>query len=165
MSNIRIEIVPGSFTNENAYENLINYISKPKAIIGGCGIYPFTSEAAINQFYLTKLYSLVSSPDERYLWHFFVSFENAVDLQFLRIIATSICISFSDNYQSFFGIHLDTDHQHIHFAINAYSFHPYAEKLTEPLLQEYMQNIISYLSNQFNTSNITLQFGRKIPHV
>lgn len=165
MSKFRIEIVDKRYDNEDAYQKAIHYITKPGAFTGACGVYPPDEDTAIAQFNASQEYSQVQSPDEHYLWHFYISskyFKNAAEL---LQVASSIALIFSDRYQVYYGVHTDTDHIHIHFAVNAYSYHPYVPTLTIYTLIDYLHKVKSYLCQIYSTKSIEIQLGKEGPYV
>lgn len=59
----------------------------------------------------------------RRIYHYVVSFPFAtVDANCVKIAAVGIAKIFSGQYQVYYGIHEDTKHLHIHYAINAVSY-------------------------------------------
>lgn len=64
--------------------------------------------------------------DGRQMYHFIVSFCDkelySIDIDDAIGLAESICNYLGDERQIIYGIHLDTDNLHIHFAMNTVSY-------------------------------------------
>ena len=74
MSDIRIEALPGEYSNDDAYEKVLGYISN-KSYIGGFGFTCNPDISIIQQFQLSQDYSHYSA--ERKMWHFIITFSTS----------------------------------------------------------------------------------------
>lgn len=164
MADIRIEVVNGSYNNEDAYDNLIHYIVKEKYILnshyfGAYGVYPVTPETASEQFQKSKEESTVYSACN--LWHFFISYAFPIRDSINLSLADEIARLFSNEYQVFYGIHTHQVKSHVHYAINSYSYHPQMPPLNEDSLRSYMKKIKLLLNSYYPGKEISLQFRKK----
>lgn len=164
MSKIRIEVISGIYDNSDAYEEVINYIAKPRALTGVSAIDSHKPETVINGFTESREQSLSDSDDNRNLWHIYISSKSFKNKYKLLEIASNMAFLFN-NYQVYYGVHSDTKQLHIHFAINAYSYHPTFPTLNQSALINYLHKIRNYLSLVFSTTSIEIQFGKDGPYV
>ena len=140
-STIRLEIAPGAYDNDDAYEKVIGYIMK-KHVIGGYGYNPFEIGNIIPQFELSKLTSHQTS--QRNIWHFYITFSDIRNVEELYTIADMFAQLFAPHYQIIFGVDIKGK-PHLHFAVNAYSYHPDIPTLTHFLIEPIMHNILHLL--------------------
>ena len=154
MSDIRIEALPGEYSNDDAYEKVLGYISN-KSYIGGFGFTCNPDISIIQQFQLSQDYSHYSA--ERKMWHFIITFSTSWTHQSLLQLASDVPKGFAWNYQIMFG--LDTEGRpHLHFGVNAFSYHPDSPVLSEELMHNYLKQLQDYLQNHYPTMTVTLQF-------
>ena len=155
MSDIRIEALPGAYVNEDAYDRVLYYIAN-KSYIGGFGFSCNAELSIINQFRLSEEYSAAYIPDSRKIWHFILTFGTYHKPASLLPLAVNIARAFAPEYQILFGV--DTGNPHLHFGVNAYSYHPDHPVLSEEKMQDYLILLQSYLQNHNPDSTVTLQF-------
>lgn len=169
MSEIRIEVTNGTYENEDAYSNLISYITNQEYILskhyfGGYGIFPQLPDIAINQFYESKTNSNFKS--ERNIWHFFISYSTIQNANIIMQHALNISSLFAPNYQIFYALHEHQQRPHVHFAVNNFSYHPYMATLDVTTLKTYLNQVLHYLQENTSCNDISLQFqGKKEANV
>ena len=108
-----------SYNDDGALEDVVNYVaSGGYGYYGGYGIDP---RHAAEQMRLVK--KLWGKDRGRRVRHFILSFDRSESIGYERAmqIGFNICQYYSD-YQSVYGLHTDTDHIHLHFAVNTVSF-------------------------------------------
>lgn len=163
MSSIRVEIFNGLYDNDTVYRNVLTYISK-KYATGGYGYYPYDIDSIIRDFELSKEFSLQTS--SRNLWHFCVSFStdfnHKINDQILLTIANNIAIKFCQDYQIYYALDKGTDNLHLHFAVNAYSYHPATEILSSDKMQIYLLKILSYLHSLYPDAKTIKKFPEEV---
>lgn len=94
---------------------------------------------------------------ERKMWHFIITFSTSWTHQSLLQLASDVSKGFAWNYQIMFG--LDTEGRpHLHFGVNAFSYHPDSPVLSEELMHNYLKQLQDYLQNHYPTMTVTLQF-------
>ena len=104
MSDIRIEVFDGDYSNDDVYERVLGYIAQKECVSG----YGFTCNPGISiieQFKLSEFYSLHKNPQK--IWHFCITFSDHHDSNWLLPMAVWIAKYFSPGYQVLFG--LDTE--------------------------------------------------------
>ncbi len=160
MSDIRIEALSKDhskdYSNDDAYERVLGYISQKK-YIGGFGFTCSPELSIIRQFQLSQECSLYSA--ERKMWHFIITFASAWPHLSLLQLASVVAKAFSPEYQILFGV--DTEggsNPHLHFGVNAFSYHPEHPVLSEELMHDYLKQLQIFLQNHYPTMTITLQF-------
>ena len=178
MSDIRIEVFNGDYSNDDVYEKVLGYIAQKECVSG----YGFTCNpdiSIIEQFKLSEFYSLHENPQK--IWHFCITFSDHHDSNWLLPMAVWIAKYFSPGYQVLFG--LDTERgchsysptgkyhypfenakgntPHLHFAVNAFSYHPEASVLTTEIMHNCLTHIQGTLSNMYPNMTVTLQFQGK----
>ena len=131
-----------SYNGEEALENVVNYVLR-SGRYGGLAVDP---EYAVFQMQLVK--QLWSKTDGRQVRHIILSFSEHEVLDYCDAMkyGYQICQYFGDRFQIVFGLHTDTDHIHLHFAINTVSFAD-GSKFSAGLpdywkLRNYIQSII-----------------------
>lgn len=93
----------------------------------GAGVSIKPDKAARQMIKLQKLYKKevqrYGKKTCRRIYHYVVSFPlSMVDANCVKMAAMEIAEIFSDQYQVYYGIHEDTKHLHVHYAINAVSY-------------------------------------------
>ena len=178
MSDIRIEVFKGDYSNDNVYEWVLGYIAK-KDCIGGYGFTCNPNIPIIEQFKRSEYYSLQENPQK--IWHFCITFSWHCDYNWLLQLAVWIAKYFSPGYQVLYG--LDTERSggsysptgkyhyssknskgnalHLHFAVNAFSYHPEASVLTPEIMHNCLKRIQENLSQMNPDLTVTLQFQGK----
>lgn len=162
MSNIRIEVLDGNYDNDDVYNRVLGYISNKK-YIGGYGFNYDISLSIIEQFQLSEIYSMYSN--EQKIWHFIVTFSSNLDHTYLLNMAVEISLIFTPTYQILFGLDAEKSpnmkcRPHLHFGVNAFSYHPQILPLTKEYMQRYMNDLQELLSRKY-ANNVTLQFQNK----
>lgn len=161
MSSIRLQIINGTYDNNSAYANVLTYISK-KHLTGGYGYYPLDINSVIFDFEQSKCCSQFESP--RNLWHFILTFSpeyNHLPDYFFMGLANQIAFVFCRDYQVYYGLDKDTDNPHIHFAVNAYSYHPDTELLSDLKMEHISHYILSELQRIFPNVNVRLAYSKE----
>lgn len=132
MSDIRIEVFNGSYDNDDVYKKLLRYISN-KLYCNGYGFNYDSSLSIIDQFRLSEEYSEYTNDQK--MWHFIITFSSNLNHKYLLNMAVEVSSKFAADYQVMFG--LDTRisdgryRPHLHFAVNAFSYHPHTQPLTK----------------------------------
>ena len=160
MSDIRIEVFKGDYENENAYENVLDYIGE-KTYLGGYGFTPNESCSIIQQFQLSEDYSTYRGPDPRKIWHFGITFLRPQNHTELLCLAEQISLVFFADYQVLYGLDTEKHGPHLHFGVNAFSYHPDTPILTKEKMRDYLITIQSIIFSQYPGQTVTLQFQRK----
>lgn len=115
-----LKIVNG-YDNIDAPEKLIDYILRKSRFFGGCAV---DVNHAAEQMHFVK--AVWNAADGRQMYHFIVSFSDkelySIDIDDAIELAESICNYLGEERQIIYGIHLDTDNLHIHFAMNTVSY-------------------------------------------
>ncbi len=158
MSEIRIEVFKGSYSNQDVYNRVLGYISK-KSYLGGYGFYLGSNLTIIDQFKLSEKYSHYRQPQK--IWHFAITFDRNWHLNDLLHLATFVSSFFKYNYQVFYGVDYVGQHPHLHFAVNAFSYNPQVPLLNRQNMLDYTTYIQEKLSNAYYPSTVTLQFQGK----
>ncbi len=123
----------GKYKEKRDMLNLIKYITgnstkpeKQKSVryIGGCGVPYYNSDLCCDSMYIVKKYYNKTDKKFRSVYHFMISFENPIeDANIVKLIAIGICQNFyEDGFQCIYGVHEDTEHLHIHIAVNGTNF-------------------------------------------
>ena len=147
MKNSLIIIQPGDYANSDAYESVLTYVTK-KDYVGGYVIpIPPTRDSLIAAFRSAEENS--DYQNSRYLWHFVISLPEKVNYKLYLQMADEIAMRFAYMYQVVYALDLQTSHPHIHFAVNAYSYHPNQSPLSEDYFDQYMQMTLVILQNTF----------------
>lgn len=114
-----LKIIDKAYAEEYSEENVYNYIIQDKktdGFIGGFNVYA--------DYYLDmapKVRKLFSNNDTHKFIHFILSYKDHYDIDQIYRDAMIIAMFFIDN-QVVFGIHHNTDYQHIHFMVNNVRF-------------------------------------------
>ncbi len=141
MSDVRLKVFPGTYDNEMAYENVINYVTA-KAIWGGYGFFPYNPINIVTAFEKSRYYS--SQSGERQLWHFTITFSQKLNMHYLYQLANEIAFEFANDYQIVFAV--DTEGcPHLHFAVNAFSYHPHIRTLSSDMMRHIACHILKKL--------------------
>ncbi len=114
-----IVLVQNEYKDTDALQKVIDYALRG-SIIGGYGIDP---NYAFNQMYCIK--SVFHKTDGVQLKHFIISFCNRelLSLDFNDLLSVGFRTgTFFKEYQLVYGIHLDTQHVHMHCVMNTVSF-------------------------------------------
>ena len=138
-----LKIVEESYSNKNAVVNVINYICQGP-YIGGLGVNP---ECAALQMSLVKY--VWYKTEGRQVRHFIVSFADNESADLDGLIAYGYAIAnyyYEKGFQVVFGVHTNTEHQHIHFAVNTVNFrngYMYGDVWSDAgLLRKYIQDLM-----------------------
>ena len=115
-----LKIVNG-YDNIDAPEKLTDYILRKARFYGGCAV--DVNHVAEQIHFVKEAWNAV---DGRQMYHFIVSFSDkelyTIDIDDAVELAQSICNYLGKERQIIYGIHLDTDNLHIHFAMNTVSY-------------------------------------------
>lgn len=154
---IRIEVKAGDYDTDDAYNNVLGYISN-KAYIGGYGFSCNLGPSVIEQFRLSETCSHFSQPQK--IWHFFITFSKKWSRNHLLEMAVSIANDFSPWYQVLFGLDEKSRNPHLHFGVNAYSYHPDQPVLSAEKMESYIEELWQSLSRDYSC-DVALQFQEK----
>ena len=158
MSDIRIEVLPGSYDNDDAYNKVLGYIGQ-KTYLGGYGFSCIPDFTIIEQFQASEEYSRFQNTQK--IWHFAITFSESWRHQQLLCIARDVSAFFKDSYQVLFGLDTDKKIPHLHFGVNAFSYDPLVPVLDQEKMKEYMLAVQDYLRKAYYPMSVTLQFQRK----
>lgn len=131
------------YSDGEALHNVINYICRGG--YGYCSGYGVDPRYAAEQMELVK--KLWGKEQGRQVRHFIVSFSRSEFISYEKImqIGFDICRYYA-NYQSVCGLHGDTEHLHLHFAVNTVSHKDgkmYAEGISDwHRLRGYIQGLM-----------------------
>lgn len=160
MSEIRIEVFKGDYDNGDAYNRVLGYIAH-KTYIGEYGFSCNTELSVVDQFRLSETHSINFS--DRKIWHFIITFAEHWNYNSLLWIAINVSNIFAMGYQIFFGLDTDGHSPHLHFGVNAFSYHPDYPILDDERMHKKMSDIQKFLMKKYGMG-VTLQFkgkGRK----
>lgn len=155
MSNIRIEALKGDYENHDVYENVLNYIAK-KTYAGGYGFSCIPDYPISEQFRMSKTCSSDSSA--RKMWHFIITFSASWNHQPLLQLANTVSMGFAPEYQILYGIDTEKGNTHLHFGVNAFSYHPDHPVLSEEIMLDYLTQLQTFLQSRYPHMTVTLQF-------
>ena len=178
MSDIRIEVFDGDYSNDDVYERVLGYIAQKECVSG----YGFTCNpdlSIIEQFKLSELCSLHKNPQK--IWHFCITFACQQDFNWLLPMAVWVAKYFSPGYQVLYGLDMERgghsysptgkyhypsksskgNAPHLHFGVNAFSYHPAASVLTPEIMKDCLKHIQDKLSAMYPNMTVTLQFQGK----
>lgn len=158
MSDIRIEAFKGKYENDDVYEKLLDYIAK-MTYIGGYGFSCIPDYPISEQFRMSETCSSDSSA--RKMWHFIITFSASWNHQLLISLANTISMGFAPEYQILYGIDTEKGNAHLHFGINAFSYHPDHPVLSKETMHGYLTQLQTYLKRYYSPMTVTLQFLRK----
>lgn len=138
----------GYYANNDAYEAVLTYLTK-KQYLSGYGIsLPITKDNCIYDYY--RAHNTSKYQNARYIWHFYISFkERQKDKLKILSVANNVASIFANNYQVIYALDTDTDNDHVHFAVNAFSYHPEYEPLSEMMMTSYLDQIQFLLKNVY----------------
>lgn len=165
-TNIRLKVCRGSYDNDDAYENVLNYLMA-KQFWAGYGFPSYEPCTVIESFRKSKSYSNHTS--DRNIWHFVITFDRQWNPNVLYILANIITYHFSSQYQIVFAVDTESKtsshtkkkslNTHLHFAVNNYSYHPDTPTLTPEIMREYCISILAYLKQHIpGAHNTRLDF-------
>lgn len=161
MSSIRLQIFPGTYENDSAYEYVLTYVYN-KYSTGGYGYYPFDIKSIIHDFEQSKQDSYYKQ--DRNIWHFAITFSpdyNHCPDFFFMSLAQQVALIYCNDYQVYYGLDKDTDNPHIHFAVNAYSYHPQAEPLSDSKMEQLLHYAHSKITHLFPKTKVTLSYSKE----
>lgn len=115
------KIVDGDYTDDNALDEVHNYITKfmkTRGIVGAIGVIP---KYAVEMMQSVK--DVYCSNEKKKLLHFIVSLPEQYVVTEWDMYEYSYSIaSYFKGYQVVFGVHVDTKHIHAHFLVNTVSY-------------------------------------------
>lgn len=155
MSDIQIIVMEGNYNNSEAYNCVLGYIAQ-KAYLGGYGFRCTPELSIIDQFEISE--SLSNHSGFRKIWHFIITFQKSWDHTYLLGIGVQAAKLFSSDYQVLFALDLEGAEPHLHFGVNAFSYHPNAPILSEEIMDNYLKQIQNLLSEQYPDMTITLLY-------
>ena len=105
---------------------------------------------------------LTTYKQDRNIWHFAITFSpeynHCPDFFFMNL-AQQIALIYCNDYQVYYGLDKDTDNPHIHFAVNAYSYHPQAEPLSDSKMEQLLHYAHSKITHLFSKTKVTLSYS------
>ncbi len=116
-----ILIIPKNpYDSDTALENVITYISDPAKTCGFVGAWNMLTEDCCKQTMAVNRY--FDDRTSKNVIHFILSFSQDEYISFIDALysAYDIC-KLLPEYQIAFGVHINTDNLHIHFAMNPIS--------------------------------------------
>ncbi len=155
MYDIQIIVTKGAYDNDDAYNCVLGYISQ-KAYLGGYGFCCIPGLSVTEQFKKSEAASHYSSP--RKIWHFYVTFLEVWKQTVLLEIGIQTAKLFSADYQVMFALDLEGREPHLHFGVNAFSYHPDTPILSDKIMSEYLKYIQTLLSQRYPNKTVTLIF-------
>ncbi len=113
-----LKIISKAYDDEYALSNVVNYVLKPGLLCSG---YAADPNHAIEQMQLVK--DIYGKDRGRRVRHFVLSFGpgEVIDCNDAMLLGFRICEYYSE-FQSVFSLHEDTDHLHLHFAVNTVAY-------------------------------------------
>lgn len=145
-----------SYSDDEALADIVSYITRGG--YGYCGGYGVDPRYAAEQMQMVK--ELWGKNRGRRVRHFILSFDKSEHISYEKAmqIGFAICRYYAD-YQSVYGLHTDTDHLHLHFAVNSVSYRTgkmYAEGLSDwHRLRGYIQGLLPQWYVDFRVSDGT----------
>ncbi len=131
------------YQDEEALETVVDYVLRPGN--GYCNGYGVDMNYPVQQMQQVK--ELWGKDHGRRVRHFILSFSRSESIGYEQImrVGLDICRYYAE-YQSVYGLHTDTDHLHLHFAVNTVSYKTgkmYAEGLSDwHRLRGYIQGLL-----------------------
>lgn len=162
MSDIRIELFQGNYNTRDSLYYVFNYIYK-KEYVGGYGFYSDNFQG-IN-YQLQESIDSSSYTNDRTVWHFIISFKRASSKEELLVLANRIAFLFAPSYQIIYGLDTESTNMHLHFGVNAFSYHPDIPTLSKDTLTRYINSIEYILLQNYPQQSITKQLRKKGKHV
>lgn len=102
---------------------LLEYVARGAEFVSGYGISTDSVESVFCEFEYVKRYWNKAEEGRRQAVHLVLSYEKSeLPMDYMRAIAWGVASLFGENFQIFYGIHTNTLHIHIHFAINTISY-------------------------------------------
>ncbi len=123
MAVLKIKSVPQKYTDELAYQQLLDYIMRsdktPDHYIGGFAVHP--QYAAEEMQLVSQAYHQARGVRLR---HWIISFEKheLADAWHANQFAQMACRFYADTYQIVYSVHEDAEHLHVHFVMNMISY-------------------------------------------
>lgn len=132
-----------SYNDDQALADVVNYVTQGGyGLCGGVGVDPLH---AVEQMQQVK--EFWGKDRGRRVRHFILSFSPAESIGYeqLMLLGFEICRYYAE-YQSVYGLHMNTGHLHLHFAVNTVSYKTgkmYAGGLSDwHRLQGYIQGLM-----------------------
>ncbi len=118
-----LKIVDKSYKTKEAFYNLLTYIARKSVYCNGYGTSLASVDAVYCEFDKVKAWWGKQEEGRRQVRHFIVSFRPEEFLvEEILPIAWQIAGYYGARYQVFYGLHIDTDYPHVHFAVNTVSY-------------------------------------------
>lgn len=119
--------VKGGYTDNHALRDLIAYATcseKTKGYIGAIGTNPYDPDKMLEQMQFVKRAYGKSDGNYRQLRHIIISPDPqwGITVDVAYRMAYDIAKFYGNRYQICFGVHMDTDHVHIHMIQNTVSY-------------------------------------------
>lgn len=151
----------GDYNNEDAYNRVLGYIAQKK-YIGGFGFSCTPELSIVKWFQLSEFYSNYSNTKKRKIWHFTITFQKEWDNHSLISMAVWVSGIFREKYQSLWGVDYSPGTTpHLHFGINAFSYHPDIPPLSETEMHGLLENLLRHLQQLYPSKTVSLIFKER----
>ncbi len=153
MSDIQIIRFDGDYNDEDTYCRVLGYIAQKK-YVGGFGFSCVPNLPVAEWFRLSEIHSSYSNPEK--IHHFVITFRKEWSSQSLISMAIWICYMFHEKYQSLWGADYSQGTPHLHFGINAFSYHPDIPPLRKAELDDFLKNLQKTIQQHYPDKTVTL---------
>ena len=160
MSDIQIIYFEGDYNNEDVYSRVLEYIAQKK-YIGGFGFSCMPELSVVEWFQLSEFYSNSSGFGKRKIWHFIITFQKEWDSRSLISMAVWVSVIFREKYQSLWGVDYSPGTPHLHFGINAFSYHPDIPPLSETEMHGWLEDLRGRLQQLYPDKTVSLIFKER----
>lgn len=111
-----------------------------------------------NQFQISCFLS--SQEEDQNIWHFCISSRFFSSNKYFSLgLANQIAQIFKDHFQIMYAYDgKKTNHPHIHFAVNAYSYYPTVPALTKARFTSYLEKVKLLLRNEYPNTEVQILF-------
>lgn len=154
------------YDDDDALETVVQYVLRPG--YGYCGAYGVDLNDAV--FQMQRVKELWGKDHGRRVRHFILSFQRSEQVGYEQAMGLGfeICQYYAD-YQSVYGIHYDTEHTHLHFAVNTVSYRNgkmYAEGVADWYrLRGYVQGLMPQWYTDLKVSDGIEKQGSQPDHM
>ena len=136
---------PGQYRDNETYADVINYILNRYKTHGYCGGWSVDPDNAAYE--MESFASAVNKDDGLLLRHFVISFEKNKKLtpKVLDRLGLFFSEYYGKEYQIIYGVHLDTEHPHIHFAMSTVNYHTLKKYSSDENIYKFLTHCNSIL--------------------
>ena len=108
----------------------------------------------------TNFKSVSSQEEDQNIWHFCISSRFFSSNKYFSLgLANQIAQIFKDHFQIMYAYDgKKTNHPHIHFAVNAYSYYPTVPALTKARFTSYLEKVKLLLRNEYPNTEVQILF-------